>query len=432
MVEGAWQNLGGPACLVNAEELELAAEFFAWLDDVDEGGDCPDPVDLLDGVATRPSVRRATHDARVQVMTMHKAKGLEFDTVILPALAARTRVSSKPLLIWQELAEHGGPAGLVLAPLHARGENSSPLFDSLWRVEKQREAFEQQRLLYVATTRARERLHLFASLPDDEEARPPAGSLLHVLWPAVNDSVRAQPRVGTARPEEAEEPQWREVSLRRLPADWSLPSGFAAPDWTQAGTSEPLEAAELSNNWARHAGTVAHRWLQEIAKEGAEVFDESRLAALRPLMELQLSRLGLTGRELELARDRVRSAVEGALADEEGRWVLSGRHADAKSEWGITQSTDRAGAREQRLDRSFIDRDGQRWIIDFKIAEPRAGEKEQAFVHRQQQLYIGQLSNYAAVVSALEQGKHPIRAALYFPLVPRLAEIPLVRSPASE
>ena len=52
--------------------------------------------------------------ALVQVMTIHKAKGLQFDTVILPGLGRGIRREERPALLWQELAELG-ISGLIIA-----------------------------------------------------------------------------------------------------------------------------------------------------------------------------------------------------------------------------------------------------------------------------------------------------------------------------
>ena len=77
----------------------------------------PDWPAFCDGARRRctptPEIDAAT---RVQVMTLHRAKGLEFDVVIMPGLARRPRHSEPQLLRWRER-----PAGLLLAPMRARG-----------------------------------------------------------------------------------------------------------------------------------------------------------------------------------------------------------------------------------------------------------------------------------------------------------------------
>ena len=45
-------------------------------------------------------------DDRLQIMTIHKAKGLEFDTVIVPGLGRNPRNKDKQLLKWIEQPSH--------------------------------------------------------------------------------------------------------------------------------------------------------------------------------------------------------------------------------------------------------------------------------------------------------------------------------------
>ena len=93
-------------------------------------------------------------------MTIHKAKGLEFDTVIIPALGRAIRREERPALLWQELT-HAGALDLLLAPINASGADDDRLYELLWGLRAQQDLAETDRLLYVAVTRARERLHLF-------------------------------------------------------------------------------------------------------------------------------------------------------------------------------------------------------------------------------------------------------------------------------
>lgn len=433
LVEGAWQCLGGPACIGGADELEIADEYFAYLEEVDVGGDCPEVAELLDAIAERPVNRETGKDPRVQIMTMHKAKGLEFDAVLLPSLGVATRKSAKRLLLWHEHARANGNCSLVLAPIEARGNDKDPLFEWLWATERQREAYEQDRLLYVASTRARARLHLFASRPtgrDPETAQPLADSLLKSLWPVVPADIRAGRASEAGGPESKTGPSWYAPPLRRLPEAWKSPLTAGRPDW---GTGEPPESTEqrvAQDTWTRHAGTVAHRWLQEIARAGVAGFDAQRVHGLQKIIRIQLRRLGSAPEEVDRACRRVCDALTGALDDPDGRWILSDEHQHVASEWSIRQFDAAGRVQELRIDRSFIDDEGRRWIVDFKIANPAPGETTEAFLAAQQRRYHSQLANYLDAVTDLEPARRPIQVALYFPLLPRL--VPVGLAPVSE
>ena len=188
LVEGVWSALGGPACLETRTEREDAAAFLDLLEQVQDGLGIPDEKAFDDDVARlfAPSDIEAAGD--VQLLTIHRAKGLEFDTVILPGLGRVPRSEDPRLLMWHEYAR-GGRSRLLLAPIRATGGEKDPLYAYLARIENEKRENERTRLLYVAATRARKCLHLLGrAMPDPEnEALKTPGSrtLLARIWHAV-------------------------------------------------------------------------------------------------------------------------------------------------------------------------------------------------------------------------------------------------------
>jgi ATP-dependent helicase/nuclease subunit A len=148
----------------------------------------------------------ASSDCGVQLMTIHKSKGLEFEIVIVPDLQARTRATSRKLLSWLERGltpetdaeEVAEITEFLIAPLQTKGEQSKGSKAWVDRVYRERESQETRRILYVAATRAREELHLFARPAYKVEASgelslvEPSGSLLCTAWPALEEEVRAR------------------------------------------------------------------------------------------------------------------------------------------------------------------------------------------------------------------------------------------------
>ena len=120
LVEATWTTLGGPACIDDAA-MNDADDFLDYLSSLERGGRLPDP--RADRGWAGPPFRTPdpSADERVQVMTMHQAKGLEFDIVILPELGRTIREQRTPLLTWRE-----HDAGLLLAPLGAEDADSDP------------------------------------------------------------------------------------------------------------------------------------------------------------------------------------------------------------------------------------------------------------------------------------------------------------------
>ena len=100
----------------------------------------------------------------VQIMTIHRAKGLEFDHVFVPSLDRDLNRGREPLLRWLDLPRREGESDLVMAPVPAIGDDAGGTVGVyLKRLMAKRAANEQTRLLYVAATRAKKTLYLSAA-----------------------------------------------------------------------------------------------------------------------------------------------------------------------------------------------------------------------------------------------------------------------------
>jgi len=351
----------------------------------------------------------APREQGIEIMTMHRAKGLEFDTVVLLGLAREPRPDEPKALQWLARTSADGSDDFIVVPTaFAADGDGERLADFVRRAERERDAAERARLLYVATTRARERLHLVWQLPAEAEA-PPASSLLAHLWPLLS---------ATPREREPDVPPADVVAiepvLRRL----------VAPVASAADASEEAapQAARPEFVWAGHAavhvGTVVHRYLQRIAEQGLERWSTQRVAGMRPAFARELELLGVDAAERAGAAERVVAALSRALDHRHGRFVL-GPHDEARSELRLTL---RAGSALEhiRLDRTFV-AEGKRWIVDFKTSEHEGGRLSE-FLDSEVARYASQLERYAAAVAAGDS--RPVQLALYFPLLGELRAWP--------
>ena len=112
------------------------------------------------------------------------------------------------------------------------------------------------------------------------------------------------------------------------------------------------------------------------------------------------------------ASARIVQALQKTLDDECGRWILT-NHTEARSELEVTV-TGETGLEHIRLDRTFIDEHGVRWIIDYKTSAHEGGATEE-FLASEVERYDSQLQRYALAMSQLEE--RAIRLGLYFPLL---------------
>jgi len=185
-VENTWLELKGKLTLSNPSALKIAYQYFNLLDQTQDISEIEKKLQSL-------SVTTNSHaDVNVEVMTIHKAKGLEFDVVILPGLERYTRGDPSKLFLWEERLNKEGNMELWVAPIRSAEEKSSDIYDYLKEEENRREEEELQRLFYVAATRAKKNLHLLFSI---NFKNPAKRSFLQLLWPAIKNQFTLSERV---------------------------------------------------------------------------------------------------------------------------------------------------------------------------------------------------------------------------------------------
>jgi ATP-dependent exoDNAse (exonuclease V) beta subunit len=405
-VEAAWLRLGGPACVEDAAALEDAAAYFDLLDGLAEGADLADFEwfrEQVNGLFAPPD---AAAGDRLQLMTIHKAKGLEFDTVILPGLGEGTRSDDQSLLL---CVEHGGE--LLLAPISESGGDDDPIYQYLAKIERRKSDQETARLLYVAATRARRSLHLLASVKvkdDGAIGEPKSDSFLKLLWPAIGEQFLNPMQRGDVLQAASAR------TIRRLPAQWRVPPAPPAAVWDRPEMEQEQRTAafEWAGDRSRFVGDALHGFLQRIAREGLDGWDENAVRSRRGAYRAVLANLGVPPADLKWAVERVEAGLARTLVDPRGRWCLED-HADAASELSIAGWIG-GKLSEAVIDRTFVDESGVRWIIDFKSSDPAGGNVEN-FLEAEKERYREQLERYARLMASRDD--RPIRLGLYFPLL---------------
>jgi ATP-dependent exoDNAse (exonuclease V) beta subunit len=102
------------------------------------------------------------------------------------------------------------------------------------------------------------------------------------------------------------------------------------------------------------------------------------------------------------------------LGDERGRWLLAA-HPEARSEYALSVLED-GRLKTNIIDRSFVDGDGVRWIVDYKTSR-HSGTDVDTFLEQERLRYAPQLERYAFLIRGL--GAPRVKVALYFPLLKR-------------
>jgi ATP-dependent exoDNAse (exonuclease V) beta subunit len=453
-LEQVWLGLGGADCVDAAARVNLEL-LWKCLDDLPDGE--PDVLGrelnaALEKLTAQPDPN-ADAACGVQLMTIHKSKGLEFEVVIVPELQAGCGTSGRKLLSWLERgvasAEDSGEiTEFLVAPLQTKGGDRGKAKEWVDRVLRARELQETRRILYVAATRAREQLHLFArpayktQRDGSIELCEPAGSLLATAWPALESAVQTQFAKWKAAKHDAHVDSIAAVAtdnllvmpnpvpatnLRRLPSDYQASQSLIAATTTATSRAAGIGSARLYDRHeggliSRSFGNAVHSLLEELARlrthhawpaacESLRVF-EARIAA-------QIRSKGVAQpHSAKLAAQALDAAMRIA-SDPIAEWILS-PHSDAGSEsrWaGIVAG----GLRTVQVDRIF--RAGTTplstgtnvwWIIDYKTAHDDNADPAETLPQFRRQ-FAPQLEIYAEVLRNLHGDATQIRAGLYYP-----------------
>lgn len=382
-----WESLNAENCYTQNVETD-SQQFFQLLQSLESENPL---VDLnFFQYKLNSLYSNSGNSARVEIMTLHKAKGLEFDTVIMPALHKCTLKANSQLLLWAEYSDEK-MMHLLLAPVHAKHREDDPIYRYIQRFQLKKDEMENRRLLYVAATRAKKKL-IFSAIKQTEDSYKQASFMdylqPHLIGKTVEIDHNDSPLEQTGH------------QMHRL----------ALESFQNVHASEKIngDRLNLSLTLDKHAilGTLIHECLQQITNDGLHTWDNERLQQQIPYFKKCLIEKNLPVSELNF----IISSIEKTLDDDKGRWILS-PHTQAQSEFAIT-SVDNGQSRNLVIDRTFIDENGTRWIIDYKTTSLNEAD-HQDFIQQQRERHLPQLLNYKNALQQLYP--EPIKLALYFP-----------------
>jgi ATP-dependent helicase/nuclease subunit A len=319
-----------------------------------------------------------SNPARLQIMTIHKSKGLEFDCVVLPGLGSVSQSNERGLIRWLKLPRETTEDLFLISPIKAAKDEECRVYQYLEHLDAQKMYYESQRLLYVAVTRAKHRLYLL-----DCHAAIRKKSFRHMLESQLFlERETEQPAIMLDNPTQAE--------LQRLPLHYYQsppliikPSGYATQNTLLTTPVLP-----------RLIGIVTHSILQWICTYHPENYDDIPWA----LATRHLQKMGVVDSELHHALLQIKHQIHAFFHDERGQWIAKHR-SDEHNEYALLSESHSA---VRIIDRCFSDKHTF-WIIDFKTG---SSDSEIQAQHQ------AQVEQYAALFHHLRG--LPIRCGLYY------------------
>ena len=434
-IEDTWVLLGGPACVSHSDD-QNARLFLDFMENYAKGAEVENLERFEEQMGSLFAVPECAPDeADVHIMTIHGAKGLEYDAVFIPSFSRTSARSSSPLLVWSEILLDYSGNELLISPIHDIGSTASdPMYDFLKEWNKEKDLMELTRLVYVGCTRAKAELHLYGSheydadIPD-EVKQPATGTLLGSLWSGLVGSDFKSvnwTEVGfgleDALPEEIDAPTVPVLS--RLPANWNLPEPPPSLVLPDRELETPGNQDTIDFDWAGSVavwvGKIVHRWLNRIVQSGSDNWGPERLRMERPKWRIALLSMGMSAEEegFDQAIHNIETALTNVFADPTGRWLLDSRHRDGQAEYRMTGYIN-GMFKNVILDRTFVDDDGVRWIVDYKTGTTTGNVDD--FLDNEVKRYREQLEQYRKIISGIES--RPIKLGLYFPIFPDWREV---------
>ena len=377
-----WRNLDKLIDDAQVSELVNVSAFLEYLA-------------ALRDVGAREGEAPAGEGGALQLMTIHKAKGLEFDLVVLADASRLSPRRAEPIYLMEEIGVSAAMDRVEEVPLAYRLARA---------LDADQSQSEEDRLLYVAATRARERLivsgHLRESkgsyrgtgwmketlelfdldpkllvdsagsetlieMPGGERLRALADDGSRVLeWESKGSSV--------AWPDSAEPPLFHVASVvQREEADEEMDE---APErsWRATGSAGKAPATAV--------GRIVHAAIQRRAMPGNAVHDR--------FLEHEAFRSGLVDPSQREAAVRESSELLGRL-ETHSLWAEITAADEIQHEIPFTTSDSEGMVQSGQIDLLWRDEVGWK-IVDFKTDTLRNDEDLEAAIAR----HKGQVERY--------------------------------------
>lgn len=389
-----WHALGGKWVIRSNAVYHYIEEFFTTLTGIDENNKnlshYASGLELLQNIHRKPTINNKHN---IQIMTIHKAKGLEFDYVILPGLERMPPLLNKNLINSMEINIDNKRLTLLhTQPKHQ--SHASKLQHFIHTFKQKSTDKEQQRLCYVACTRAKKqlRLHYCNNKP------PHPRSWLTFMQPPDAQII-------TSTPKELDTDSVIKTHLTRLPLEHTLPKHL---EIDLAHSTKSLTDITTAQQW----GDVVHQYMNWL-----------HTSHLEPQVETVTEKIKLYCQQYRLDTNKHNNTftwlcnrLHRMHQDEIFKWLYA-KHPYRKHEQLIIYNQETL-----RVDRYFIDKNNILWIIDFKTYGTDQNSNHVELTKQQLDNYHKQLEKYQHALQEI----HPttkIKSALYFPLQQHMSNI---------
>ncbi len=424
LVESTWRLLHGDIMIETDKERVSVRQYFDLLENHSSSGGITDfnsfQEKIRNSLITFSAQKPQQSDKLpVQVSTIHKAKGLEFDHVIIPGLANASKNEEKSLLLWHERLNNAGEPRLLVSSINSSGSEENDVYNLIKHEKKYKKLLEDTRLLYIAITRAKLSVKLIAtvSLNNKKELTIPSNSLLARIWREIESESRglkilscddllkssSQKNIRNSYGFPIPTP------LRRFKNTSSLAD--SAKRFLEIKTLSGIDTgkpAKFNDSYSRNTidtkiGELIHEVLEDYAMDGNKSTFLGKLTCRKTHWKRQLQNYTTNEIAINKSVGFIFKSIENCVTNSDLNWIFDESNNTGQSELEISWSQN-GKIRTYIVDRTLIDKKGVRWIIDYKTGLPQ-DESIEDFIRHQRKLHAPQLQRYNEVFKTLEKRK---------------------------
>lgn len=395
-LQQTWHHLKGPQSLTKSDAMQYCQAYFDVLAELDN-----QQIVIDDSILTKKitetfvsptTTQQNTTTTPVQVMTIHKSKGLEFDHVFIPSIDKKSPLADNPILRWSQCSLNDNTSDFILAPLgSADSESQEPIYQYLRSLETEKLAMEKIRLFYVAITRAKKNLFLSAAhtINNDinlNEQKDVFESIEKLLQPNHN-SFAFLLKTNYINSAKKELISWKKSSdkikhnIKSDPKDKKLLriNSKLYPELSSIPKKDPEKSnpAPTPPALAQQQGIIIHKALANLSSIRQRAWPQ-HINNSKPSWGQALLPYTASIAQHKAAVKMVETTLKNTIKCPRAQWILNDKlHLDPGSEKEII-IFDKDMPQKFIIDRTFLSKKSKlsaqltRWIIDYKCSTPEA------------------------------------------------------------
>ena len=337
-------------------------------------------LDWWDQTGCKQAIPTPEIKGAVRIMTIHKAKGLEYEYAIVPFCESISFVGRANNAIWLNRIDDNDP--LPMRPMTIRHELMYTDYASDYYNEMMQRQMDGLNVLYVALTRAVSELYCIAAITDDDNDKKKGNSIVSnaadLLWSYFEDGCACDARDAV---------EWHHEDMRHTAGHMVQPVGMSRPKGADATPCVKFDSVTIGERLTvrRRASEfyVAQRPIeQSVLKRGT-------------LMHDLLSRIQTRADEATAIEDMLRDGIVTPLEAD----VLQ---KEMQRFWTIDKVTDWFDERWTVLnERTIIDAQGNEYRPDRLIVDGRQAVVVDYKFGATSQRHVRQVQRYARLLNEM-------------------------------